>query len=272
MNSILQPSGRKLRVTATELKAVILDLDDTIIYDDATTEIVFASVARHAQEVAGVDPDRLIAAVDRHAHAIWAEGPQHEWCHDLGTSATEGLRSLFPGDDPRMEAMRAWGPEFRVGSWRRALADCGIEDDGLARELEVRFATERLAAYDFIPGAEEALAELASRFRLAMITNGLSDVQRVKVERTGIGPLFEMIVVSGELGFGKPHPEIYHHTLRALRIAPEEAIMVGDNIRRDVGGSQAVGMRGVWIGQGTPPHGVQPDITIRTLAELPGLI
>ncbi len=258
----------------TELKAVLLDLDDTIIYDDATTEIVFASVARHAHEVAGVDPAQLIAGVDRHAHAIWADGPAPEWCHDLGTSATEGLRSLFPGDDPRMAAMRAWGPGFRFGSWRRALADSGIEDDDLARELDRRFAEERLGTNDFIPGADIALRELAGRFRLAMITNGLSDVQRVKVEGTGIGSLFEVIVVSGELGFGKPNPEIYHHTLRTLGVAPDEAIMVGDNIRRDVAGSQAVGMRGVWIAESAPSaeSSIHPDITIRTLAELPALI
>ena len=51
--------------------------------------------------------------------------------------------------------------------------------------------------------------------------------------------------------------------------------MVGDNIRRDVAGSQAVGITGVWIeptGTGTPPDGIMPDITVASIADLRALI
>ena len=51
--------------------------------------------------------------------------------------------------------------------------------------------------------------------------------------------------------------------------------MVGDNIRRDVAGSQAVGITGVWIeptGTATPRDGIRPDITIAALADLPALL
>lgn len=259
----------------SSITTVILDLDETIIHDDLATEQAFARTADFAAGTFGVDPEALTASVRRHAKAIWAEGPAPEWGHDLGTSSTEALRSIFPGDDPRMVALRLWGPTFRFESWHRALQENGIDNAQLAHELDARWATTRLNTNLFLPGAEEALAELGSRFRLAMITNGLIDVQRTKVEKTGIGPLFEVVVISGELGFGKPNPEIYQHTLKQLGIGPAEAVMVGDNIRRDVAGSQAVGITGAWIeptGTATPPDGIQPDITIASLAELPALI
>ncbi|MGC4190174.1 MAG: HAD family hydrolase [Thermomicrobiales bacterium] len=260
---------------ATPITTVILDLDETIIHDHLATEQAFASTAAYAAETASVDPDRFTASVRRHAEAFWVAGPAPEWGHDLGTSATEALRSRFPGDDPRMTALREWGPTFRFETWNRALVENGVEDAPLARDLDERWAMTRLDTNLFLPGAEEALRELGRRFRLAMITNGLIDVQGVKVEKTGIGPLFEAVVISGELGFGKPNPEIYHHTLKQLGIEPAEAVMVGDNIRRDVRGSQAVGITGVWIeptGAATPPDGIQPDITIASLADLPAVL
>ena len=259
----------------SSITTVILDLDETIIHDDLATEQAFASTAAFASERVGVDPDRLTASARRHAEALWAAGPAPAWGHDLGTSATEALRSRFPGDDPRMVALREWGPAFRFETWHRALIDNGIENADLAHELDIRWATTRLDTNLFLPGADDALKILGDRFRLAMITNGLIDVQGIKVEKTGIAPLFEVVVISGELGFGKPNPEIYHHTLKQLGIGPAEAVMVGDNIRRDVQGSQAVGITGVWIdptGAGTPPDGIQPDITVASLADLPALL
>ncbi|HWV36610.1 MAG TPA: HAD family hydrolase [Thermomicrobiales bacterium] len=254
--------------------AILLDLDETILFDDAATDAAFAATAAHAARLASVDPERLISAVRARADDLWDAGPDPAWCHDLGTSSVEGLRSRFPGDDPRMAALRTWGPGFRRQSWQQGLQACGIEDDRLAEQLDERFAHERLHTNPFIPGAEQALRELASRFRLALVTNGLIDVQRDKVIMADIGDLFEAVVVSGELGYGKPTPAIYHHTLDLMGIAPEQAMMVGDNIRRDVGGAQAVGIKGVWIGDGVPPAelGITPDITIRTLAELPSLV
>ncbi len=252
--------------------AILLDLDETILFDDAATDAAFTATGAYAAQACAIDPEQLITAVRAHADEIWAAGPDPAWCDELGTSSVEGLRSRFPGDDPRMVAMHAWGPGFRFGSWQRGLRDCGITNDHLARKLDTRFATERKQTNPFIPGAGKALADLGSRFRLAMVTNGISDVQREKIEQSGIGPLFEVIVISAELGFGKPNPEIYHHTLRLLGIAPHEALMVGDNIRRDVEGAQSVGIRGVWIGEGRSPAGsdVVPDLSIVTLAELPG--
>ncbi|HYH12316.1 MAG TPA: hypothetical protein VD789_08190, partial [Thermomicrobiales bacterium] len=130
---------------ATTISAVLLDLDETILYDHAANESAFAATAAHASEVAQVDPARLIGAVRSEASALWQQGPAPAWCHDIGTSEVEGLRARFEGDDPRMVAMCAWGPRFRSESWRRALRRCGVDDDALATDLDLRFERERAA-------------------------------------------------------------------------------------------------------------------------------
>ena len=63
-------------------------------------------------------------------------------------------------------------------------------------------------------------------------------------------------------------------TLEGIGARPENAIMVGDNFRRDVAAAQAVGVRGVWIAAGrpSPDPSVTPFLTIDTLAELPDLL
>lgn len=261
-------------MTDDALTTVLLDLDDTILLDDAATDVAFEATTRVAEEQAGVDPERLEREVRRIAASIWEAGPFPEWLDGIGTSEIEGLRARFEGDDAHWAEMREWGPAFRLAAWRDALAACGVEDDALARELDARFERERAATNPFIPGAEEALAALGTRFRLGLITNGIPDVQRTKLDATGLADVFDLVVISGELGCGKPDPRIYAVALEGIGARPENAIMVGDNFRRDVAAAQDVGIRGVWIAAGrpSPDPSVTPFLTIDTLAELPGLL
>ncbi len=255
----------------TDIQAILLDLDETILFDHAANETAFAAVAARAEAVVGVEPSGLVAAIRAEAAALWQEGPDPAWCHDIGTSEVEGLRARFEGEDPRMVAMRAWGPGFRRRSWQRALARCGVEDDALVADLDARFEQERAATNPFIPGAGEALDRLAQRYRLAIVTNGIPDVQREKLVRTNLMDRFEVVVISGELGFGKPDRHIYDEALRQMDLPAEACVMVGDNFRRDVAGAQAIGIRGVWISCGKPvPEGdVTPFLVVDSLAELP---
>ena len=76
----------------------------------------------------------------------------------------------------------------------------------------------------------------------------------------------------GEFGHGKPDERVYRHVLAELDVEASDAMMVGDDLERDVAGPQKVGMRGVWIdraGAGLPPGTmVRPDRIIGSLADL----
>jgi len=82
---------------------------------------------------------------------------------------------------------------------------------------------------------------------LALITNGISDLQYEKLEKTNLLSYFKHITISGEEGFGKPDPRIFELTLDRLGIPAENAVMVGDNLSRDIKGAQKIGIRGIWI-------------------------
>lgn len=106
--------------------------------------------------------------------------------------------------------------------------------------------------------------------RLGMITNGSSLVQNGKIERLGIRSLFDVIVVSGEVGVQKPDPAIFRLTLDRLGAAPQEAWFVGDHPVNDIAGAQTAGLTAIWI-QGEEPWPedmpIRPDHVIRSLAE-----
>jgi putative hydrolase of the HAD superfamily len=83
------------------------------------------------------------------------------------------------------------------------------------------------------------------------------------------------VVVSGELGIGKPDARVLAAALTALGVGPDGATMVGDSPERDVAGARAAGLAAVWINRtgrllaaGEP----RPDATIRALDELEALL
>jgi HAD superfamily hydrolase (TIGR01458 family) len=77
---------------------------------------------------------------------------------------------------------------------------------------------------------------------------------------------------------GKPSAEFFKLALGDLGVAPDEAVMVGDDIEADIGGAQAAGLAAVQVetGKYTPadrehPH-VTPDLRIASIADLPAAL
>jgi putative hydrolase of the HAD superfamily len=123
------------------------------------------------------------------------------------------------------------------------------------------------------PGALDTLQRLCGQgIRLALITNGNADLQRRKINRFGLEPYFDYILVEGEFGVGKPDARVYQHVLEQLKVKPNQAWMIGDNLEWDVVAPQRLGIFGVWndfARKGLPESStVQPDRIIHTITEL----
>ena len=123
------------------------------------------------------------------------------------------------------------------------------------------------------PGAIETLHELRKRdVRLALLTNGSADIQRRRIERHELVPLFDYILIEGEFGVGKPDQRVYLHALKQLEVEPEEAWMVGDNLEWEVVTPQLLGIFAIWFDstrKGLPEaSSIHPDRIIHALPEL----
>ncbi|NKI41620.1 HAD family hydrolase [Streptomyces physcomitrii] len=112
----------------------------------------------------------------------------------------------------------------------------------------------------------DGLDELrAAGWRVGVATNGAVDIQRTKLQATGIAERVDGVFVSDEAHARKP--QTWHFTLAAARcgtVLGDGGWMVGDNPVNDIGGGRSAGLRTIWIGSGSswPPDDPGPDHTV----------
>jgi 2-haloacid dehalogenase len=121
-------------------------------------------------------------------------------------------------------------------------------------------------------GAREVLQALSGRVPLALVTNGLSEVQRTRVERLDLTPLFDAIVISSEVGVAKPSPGFFDIAFERLGWpAKDSALMVGDSLTSDMRGGYDYGMATCWYNP-TGKTNDQDDIVTHEISDLEELI
>jgi HAD superfamily hydrolase (TIGR01509 family) len=83
--------------------------------------------------------------------------------------------------------------------------------------------------------------------KLALVTNGLGEVQHARVERLGIADCFDTIVVSADVGAAKPGKEIFDIVFKKLGHPDKTtALMVGDSLSSDIRGGSDYGIATCW--------------------------
>lgn len=215
----------------TPIEALLLDLDDTILDNAAGLEVAWSAVARAvASEVRDVSDADVLAQLRTSSEWFWADDERHRWG-----------RLDMPGS-------------------RRAVIDhvfaaFGSPKSQAAAELTALYSQLRDAALAPFPGALEALGRLRTRApALGLVTNGAAAPQRAKIDRFDLARFFDVIVVEGEVGHGKPDPRNFHHALDVIGAPPEHALMAGDNFECDVLGALGAGLHAVWLVREDKPY------------------
>ena len=229
-------------------KGILFDLDDTIIAYSAVAEPTWRRLcdeytARH--DTCG--SSELFDTIMEISHWYWSDEERHRI----------GRNDL---DNARRETLRLVSQKLNM-------------DQAHAVEIADAFSIEREEAIYVFDNAIDTLKHLNQMgIKLAMMTNGQSHKQRAKIERFDLAPYFEIILVEGEMGFGKPDPAVYHRALEALNLMPEDVWAVGDNLEWDVGGPQKLGIFGIWndFAQNglSPDSEIIPDRIIHNISEL----
>lgn len=128
-----------------------------------------------------------------------------------------------------------------------------------------------------LPGAAEALATLAARYRLGIISDTIITPGRGLREilaRNGVLQHFSGFVFSDEVGRSKPHPRVFEEASRLLDTPPDEIVHIGDREANDVLGPKRFGFRAVLF-TGAVDRGSatsQADAVCADLLQLPRIL
>lgn len=216
----------------SRVKAIYFDLDDTLCgYWDASKAALRQTFETHAP--GGHNTETCVRAWAAAFRRFSPEVKSTEWYHQY----------LKKGGVTRVEQMR------------RTLEELGCPDERIAASLAEsygRLRDERLALFS---DAWEVLEQLYHRYPLGLITNGPADIQRQEIATLGIGGFFQHFYIEGEVGFGKPEPEVFRRAMHAVGCLPEECLMVGNSYGHDIRPALACGWQAIWIRRpsDTPP-------------------
>ncbi len=120
------------------------------------------------------------------------------------------------------------------------------------------------------------LKTLKQRFKIGVISNFYGNLERV-LEEAGIEKMVDAVIDSSRVKVFKPEPGIYEIALRALKVKPADAAMIGDSLDKDCAPAHRLGLRTVWY---RSPASVHPenqgdesvaDFTVASLDEVASL-
>jgi HAD superfamily hydrolase (TIGR01549 family) len=149
------------------------------------------------------------------------------------------------------------------------LGNLGIPPDGeLLEELHAAFRTHYRTEY--LPCVEDVLKRLSSKYKVALLSNTMSDHPKLLLQESGYDRYFDYILCSRDVGVRKPNPEAFKIILDKLGVKPEETVHVGDSVEADMYGARDSGITGIWIKTLSQPP--WSGHAIASICELPMLL
>lgn len=119
-----------------------------------------------------------------------------------------------------------------------------------------------------VPGVADLLARLGASYRLGIVSNTHDPaVVPALLRQLGVAHHFEIVVLSVDHGYRKPHPSIYTTALESLGVAAADAVFVGDSYAADYLGPRRAGIAAFLIDP-TNVHGVPPRSRLPALAHI----
>ncbi len=157
---------------------------------------------------------------------------------------------------------------IRFATWTDKLA-------ASTQQINSAFLTAMADICTPLPGAKELVSALQGKAKLGIITNGFTELQTVRLERTGLKSMFSALVISEEVGIAKPDAGIFEHAFQLMNYPPKEQIlMVGDNPHSDILGGINAGIDTCWVNSkgDAAPAEITPRYQVSSLAELQQLL
>ena len=125
-----------------------------------------------------------------------------------------------------------------------------------ARALADTYPGHLACHAELLPGATKLLQALHGRMKIALVSNGVSDIQRGRLSRCPFTPLLDAVVISEEVGVSKPDPRMVDIALAQLGCADKrQAVLLGDSLTADIAAARSAGIDSIWLNPAHRPGG-----------------
>jgi len=95
--------------------------------------------------------------------------------------------------------------------------------------------------------ALQTISKLYPDFKMLLVTNGLSDVQRPRFDNSKIKDCFEDIIISDEVGVAKPSTAFFDIAFKTMDKPDKNDVMIiGDSLSSDMAGGINYGIDTCW--------------------------
>ena len=229
--------------------AILFDLDDTILtsHSGDPKQLWLQSVVKYIDRFDSLTTQELFLEIGRVAGEFWSDPERH-----------------------RKGRLQIKLSRQQIAS--KAAQNLNCRNDEAAFELAAHYHDTREQGVIPFVGALETLQHFkTSQVKTALITNGSSEVQRLKINKFGLERYFDHVLVEGEFGAGKPEPLVYQHLMEKLLTEPENTWIVGDNLEWEVRVPGQLGMVTFWndfMKTGLPEGSPTPHRIIHSIHEL----
>jgi putative hydrolase of the HAD superfamily len=237
-----------------EIKGVIFDLGDTLIFFDDSLSRVMAQA--NAVLADSLETNGIITDQERFLEGFQAR--MKEYYEERDTEFIEHTT-------------------FTI--LNQVLVENGIiqpEEAVLRQCLRAMYAVFQ-AHWQPVPGGVEVLSTLKNRgYRLALVSNTADDGNvQFLIDKIQARHLFDSVITSAAMGIRKPNPRIFEPVLSGWNLSPQKVAMVGDTLGADILGAKNAGLFNIWVTQFADTPGnrahrdtILPDLVVENLAQL----
>ena len=188
--------------------------------------------------------------------------------HGVRKSRSEVL-SLFSDAEPKVQISgefldyrRVLRDVMQIMAWEASIRLPAAEADALA---------ESLPRWPVFPDAPDALRQLKSRYKLAIISNVDDDLFAGSAQALGVN--FDAVITSQQARSYKPDLRNFEFARERMGVEKERWLHIGESLYHDIGPANQMGIDSVWVnrpdrGGGTRATEAVPSLEVPDLAAL----
>lgn len=169
----------------------------------------------------------------------------------VGIDPTDETCALYSGiNDALWKALErgeTTQKALKVERFRQLFEAMGRTDLN-ADEVAALYADNLSTRADLMPWAMEFMEAIHGKMKIALVSNGVSAIQRGRLSRCAFTPMLDAVIISEELGVSKPDPAMVYAALEALGCTDKcEAVLLGDSLSADIPAAVNAGIDSIFL-------------------------